>query len=152
MWHQMAWNSALRQHFISYGLPLNDRWQPRKAKNKQTLQSLEHSAPSRQKQLIGVQLLVVIRASSSVVAAFLSSALTCTIQTLNSEYHHLDHHHQLDHHHHQLDHHHHHLDHHHHQLDHHHHQLGPHCKPSAAEKILNQTPDVPKAKLQGSSV
>ena len=113
MWHQMARNSALRQHFISYGLPLNDRWQPRKAKNKQTLQSLEHSAPSRQKQLSGVQLLVVIRASSSVVAAFLTT-LTCTIQTLNSEHRHLDHHH--------------------HQLDHHHHQLGHHCKPGAAEK------------------
>ena len=112
MWHQMARNSALRQHFISYGLPLNDRWQPRKAKNKQTLQSLEHSAPSRQKQVIGVQLLVVIRASSSVVAAFLS-ALTCTIQTLNSEHRHLGPHH--------------------HQLDHHHHQLGHHCKPGATE-------------------
>ena len=125
MWHQMARNSALRQHFISYGLPLNDRWQPRKAKNKQTLQSLEHSAPSRQKQLSGVQLLVVIRASSSVVAAFLTT-LTCTIQTLNSEHRHLDHH---------------------------HHQLGHHCKPGAAEKkLLNQTPDVRKAKLQGSSV
>ena len=127
MWHQMARNSALRQHFISYGLPLNDRWQPREEKNKQTLQSLEHSATSRQKQLIGVQLLVVIRASSSVVAAFLS-ALTCTIQTLNSEHRHLGHHH------HHLDHHHCHLDHHHHQLDHHHHQLGHHCKPGAAEK------------------